>query len=164
MKKILKTIFIVLLIALIIIQFFRPAKNQGEEIAVNQITAVQNVPADVQQILKISCYDCHSNTTRYPWYNNIQPVAWFLNDHIIEGKKQLNFSEFATYPSFRRYKKFKEIQKQIKEDEMPLYSYTIIHRDAILSADHKSTLISWALNSMKEMEANYPPDSLVKPK
>ena len=164
MKRILKTILIVLLIAFIIIQFFRPAKNQGEEIAANQLTAVQNVPADVQQILKVSCNDCHSNTTHYPWYSKIQPVAWFLDDHIIEGKKELNFSVFATYPTFRQYKKFKEIQKQVKEDEMPLYSYTIPHRDAALSADQKTTLINWAANSMKDMEAKYPADSLVKPK
>jgi predicted ATPase len=125
---------------------------------------VQNVPENVQQILKVSCYDCHSNTTYYPWYDNIQPVAWVLSDHIIEGKKELNFSEFATYPTYRKYKKFKEIQKQVKEDEMPIFSYTIPHRDAALSAEQKTTLIDWAANSMKEMEAKYPADSLVKPK
>ena len=164
MRKILKTILIVLLIAFIVIQFFRPEKNLGVEVASNQLTAAQNVPENVQQILKVSCYDCHSNTTHYPWYDKIQPVAWFLSDHVIEGKKELNFSEFATYPTYRRYKKFKEIQKQVKEDEMPLYSYTIPHRDATLSAEQKTTLIDWAANSMKDMEANYPVDSLVKPK
>ena len=164
MRRVIKTILVVLLIAFIIIQFFRPKKNLGEEIATNQITAVQNVPDNVQQILKVSCYDCHSNTTHYPWYDNIQPVAWALSDHIIEGKKELNFSEFATYPTFRQYKKFKEIQKQVKEDEMPLFSYTVPHRNAVLSPEQKSTLIDWAANSMKEMEAKYPADSLVKPK
>lgn len=164
MKKVIKTILIVLLIALIIIQFFRPTKNSGEELVANQITAVQNVPADVQQILKVSCNDCHSNTTYYPWYSKIQPVAWFLDDHIIEGKKELNFSEFATYSVNRRYKKFKEIQKQVKEDEMPLFSYTVPHRDAVLSAGQKTTLIDWAANSMKEMEGKYPADSLVRKK
>ena len=164
MKKIIKTVLIVLLIALIVIQFFRPAKNEGVEIAANQITAAQHVPENVQQILKVSCYDCHSNTTYYPWYENIQPVAWFLSDHIIEGKKEINFSEFATYATYRRYKKFKEIQKQVKDGEMPLYSYTIPHRDAALSAEQKTTLIDWAASSMKEMEVKYPADSLVKPK
>lgn len=164
MKKVIKTVLIILLIAFVVIQFFRPEKNLGEEIAANQITAIQNVPNNVQQILKVSCYDCHSNSSHYPWYDNIQPVAWFLHDHIVEGKKELNFSEFATYPTYRRYKKFKEIQKQIKEDEMPLFSYTITHRDAVLSSEQKSTLLDWAANSMKEMEANYPVDSLVRRK
>ncbi|MEO9147125.1 MAG: heme-binding domain-containing protein [Ginsengibacter sp.] len=164
MKKVLKTLLAILLIAFIIIQFIRPSKNEGEEIASNQITAAQQVPEDVQQIIKVSCYDCHSNTTHYPWYSKIQPVAWFLNDHIVEGKKELNFSTFASYPTYRRYKKFKEIGKQVKDGDMPLFSYTLLHRDASLNADKKLLLENWAASSMKEMEAKYPADSLVKPK
>ena len=164
MKKILKTLLIIIVVALILIQFIRPHRNAGEEIASSQITAVHQVPEDIQQILKVSCYDCHSNTTYYPWYNKIQPVAWFLEKHVTEGKKELNFSEFASYATYRRYKKFKEIQEQLKEDEMPLFSYTIIHRDAVLSAEQKSALINWSAGAMKEMEAQYPADSLVRPK
>ncbi len=164
MKRIIRVVLIILLVALIIIQFIRPAKNAGEEIASNQISAVQTVPDDISKLLKTSCYDCHSNTTYYPWYSNFQPAAWFLHDHIVEGKKELNFSEFASYRPYRQYKKFKEIQKQIKEDEMPLFSYTLIHRDAVLTADQKTAIINWAGNAMKEMEAKFPADSLVKPK
>ena len=164
MKKILKALLIIIAVALILIQFIRPQKNADEEIASNQITAVQQVPEDVKHLLKISCYDCHSNTTYYPWYNKIQPVAWFLEKHVREGKGELNFSEFASYPPYRRYKKFKEIQEQIKEDEMPLLSYTIPHRNAVLNAEQKSALITWSADAMKEMEANYPADSLAKPK
>ncbi|MEO5967328.1 MAG: heme-binding domain-containing protein [Ferruginibacter sp.] len=164
MKKILKVLAIILLIAFIIIQFIRPSKNAGEEISTNQISAAQIVPDDISNLLKTSCYDCHSNTTVYPWYANIQPAAWFLNDHIVDGKKELNFSQFASYPPYRRYKKFKEIQKQIKEDEMPLFSYTLLHRDAVLTADQKTALINWAGTNMKEMEAKYPADSLIRPK
>lgn len=164
MKKILKTILIVLLIAFIIIQFIRPEKNSGEEIATNQITAKYQIPQNVQQILNVSCYNCHSNTTHYPWYSNIQPVAWVLDDHIVEGKKELNFSTFMNYPVWRQYKKFKEIGKEVKDGDMPMSSYTLLHRDAVLSADQKLILENWAANLMKEMEAQYPADSLVKPK
>jgi len=164
MKKILKALLFFLLAVLVIIQFIRPAKNEGQEIASNQITAIHQVPEDVQQILKVSCYDCHSNTTHYPWYSKIQPVAWFLNDHIIEGKRELNFSAFATYPAYRRYKKFKEIGEQVRDGDMPLFSYTIPHRDAALNANQKLILENWAANAMKEMERQYPPDSLVRPK
>lgn len=153
-----------LAVALIVIQFIRPTKNAGEEIAANQITAIHPIPDDVQQILKASCNDCHSNTTQYPWYSKIQPVAWVLDDHIVEGKKELNFSTFATYPAYRRYKKFKEIGKEVKDDEMPIYSYTLVHRDASLNEDQKLLLANWAAGAMKEMEAKYPADSLSKPK
>jgi hypothetical protein len=164
MKKTLKIVVIIFIIAFIIIQFIRPSKNIGEEIAANQITAVQQVPDDVQQILKVSCNDCHSNTTYYPWYSKIQPAAWFLDDHIVEGKKELNFSEFANYPTYRRYKKFKEIGKEVKGGDMPMNSYTLLHRDASLNADQKLLIENWASSAMKEMEGKYPADSLVKPK
>jgi hypothetical protein len=164
MKKILKVFLVIILIAFILIQFIRPTKNAGEEVAQNQITATHQIPDNVQQILKVSCYDCHSNTTYYPWYSKIQPVAWFLDDHIMEGKRELNFSTFTTYPAWRQYKKFKEIGKEVKEGEMPMFSYTLLHRDAVLNVDQKLSIQSWAVNSMKKMEAQYPADSLVKPK
>ena len=163
MKKILKVFLVIILIAFILIQFIRPTKNAGEEVAQNQITATHQIPDNVQQILKVSCYDCHSNTTYYPWYSKIQPVAWFLDDHIMEGKRELNFSTFTTYPAWRQYKKLKEIGKEVKEGEMPMFSYTLLHRDAVLNVDQKLSIQSWVINSMKEMEARYPADSLVKP-
>jgi mono/diheme cytochrome c family protein len=164
MKKLLKTLLIILVIVFILIQFIRPEKNSGEEIAANQIAAVQQVPDNVQQIFKTSCNDCHSNTTHYPWYSKIQPMAWFLDDHIVEGKKELNFSVFATYPAFRRYKKLKEIGKEVKDGDMPIFSYTLIHRDALLNDDQKLLIENWVANAVKEMEAKYPADSLVRPK
>ncbi len=164
MKKVLKTVLIIIVIAFIVIQFIRPSKTAGEEIASNQITAIHQIPDDVQQILKVSCNDCHSNTTQYPWYSKIQPVAWILNNHIVEGKKELNFSEFATYPAYGRYKKFKEISKEVKDGDMPMSSYTLIHRDASLNEDQKLSIENWSASLMKEMEAKYPADSLSKPK
>jgi hypothetical protein len=164
MKKVLKIVLAIIIIIFIVIQFIRPTKNVGEEIAANQITAVQQVPDDVQHILKVSCYDCHSNTTYYPWYSEIQPVTWFLDDHIVEGKKELNFSEFANYPTYRRYKKLKEIGKEVKKGDMPIPSYTLVHRDASLNADQKLLIENWVADAMKEMEAKYPAGSLKKPK
>ena len=74
----------------------------------------------------------------------------------------MNFSIFATYPAYRRYKKFKEIGKEVKDGDMPIFSYTLLHRDASLNADQKLLIENWAANAMKEMEAKYPADSLVK--
>ncbi len=163
MRKIIKIVLIILLIIFISIQFFRPAKNTGEEIAENQISSSHAVPADVHQILKVSCFDCHSNTTRYPWYWNMEPGAWILSDHFNEGKREVNFSVFSTYPAYKQYKKFKEIGEQVKQGDMPLTSYLLIHWDAVLNSEQKTILENWAANSMKEMEKRFPPDSLKKP-
>jgi len=164
MKKLFKIILIILIVFLVVIQFIRPEENSGTEIAADQITAKYTIPDTVQKILKVSCYDCHSNTTVYPYYWKIQPVAWFLNNHIDEGKRHLNFSVFATYPLWRQYQSFKEIGKEVKDGDMPLSSYTLIHRDAVLNKDQQLSIENWAATSMKEMQDKYPADSLVNPK
>lgn len=164
MKKILRTILILLLLTFVIIQFIRPVENKNDEIAQDQITAAYPVSDSVMKNLKVSCYDCHSNTTLYPFYWRIQPVAWFLNNHIIDGKRHLNFSEFTTYPLWRQHNAFKDIVAQLKKNEMPLTSYTLIHRNAILTPDEKRRMEDWATAQMKEMEARYPADSLARPK
>ena len=87
-------VMLVLLVVFIAMQFFRPAINTNTKELQNDFEKRMNVPTDVAALLKTACYDCHSNNTRYPWYNNIQPVAWWLNDHVIDGKKELNFDEY----------------------------------------------------------------------
>jgi hypothetical protein len=163
MKKIFKRLLLLLLIAFIAIQFFRPAKNISTGRTTNDITAKYNVPQDVQNILKTSCYDCHSNNTVYPWYSNIQPVAWWLKDHIDEGKRELNFSEFATYRIGRQYRKLEEINEEVKEDKMPLSSYTLIHGDAKLNEQQKLLLANWVVALRDSIKAQYPEDSLKRP-
>lgn len=139
----LRKILIGLLVVLVIIQFIRPERNKSGEIGQYDITKVYNVPADVQQILKRACYDCHSNNTTYPWYANIQPVGFWLQNHINEGKEHLNFSEFGELDEKKRAHAFEEIAEVIDEDEMPLKSYTIVHTNSKLSQSDKDVLLKW---------------------
>jgi hypothetical protein len=164
MKKKLRNIFLLLLAIFIIIQFFRPAKNIAPDATAykNDISTVYIIPDSIHQLLKSSCYDCHSNNTQYPWYNNIQPVAWWLNNHVSNGKKALNFSEFATYPIRRKYNKLDGLVKEVQSGDMPLSSYTLIHRYAILNPDQKKELIDWATILRDSIKANTPADSLKK--
>ena len=157
-----KKILLVLLIILVVIQFLKPKKNihPGPEPA--DISTLYPVPANVDSILVVACKDCHSNNTRYPWYNNIQPVAWFLANHVNDGKRSFNLNEFATDPVARQYDKIEEIKKQIDKGDMPLSSYTLIHKDAVLSDAQKKTVINWSENIRQQMEAKYPKDSLVR--
>jgi mono/diheme cytochrome c family protein len=165
-KKILKRTLLVLLLAFVVIQFFRPVKNTagGPEAFAKDIATAHDVPADVQLIFQKACYDCHSNNTAYPWYSYIQPVAWWLNDHVKEGKKELNFSEFAGYSIRRKYKKLEEINKEVKEGEMPLESYTLIHTDAKLSDAERLAIANWVTSLRDSMKRVYPEDSLVRKK
>ncbi len=155
-KKILRTSLLVLLAALVIIQFIHPAKNISTTASPKDIAVLYPMPDSVHQILQKACYDCHSNNTRYPWYNNIQPVAWWLNDHISDGKEELNFSEFGNRPLAKQAKKLKKIAHEVQEGGMPLGSYTWIHRDAILTDNEKNILIDWATNLSNQIAAQAP--------
>ena len=160
-----KKIILALIVLLLLMQFYPRAKKNIELSKTNHdITAAHIVPDSVEAILKTSCYDCHSNNTFYPWYNNLQPINWWLNDHTEEGKKELNFSEFAQYRIGRQYRKLDEISKQIEEDEMPLKSYTLIHRSAILNEEQKKTLANWTNMLRDSIKNNYPADSLKRKK
>lgn len=164
LKKILKRAFQILIVVLIVIQFIRPEKNIAEGISNNDISKIYLVPENVQAILKTSCYDCHSNNTVYPWYSKIQPVAWWLNNHIVEGKRELNFSEFASYRIGRQYRKLDEINREVKEDAMPLNSYLWIHKNAKLDEQQKLTVANWVTALRDSIKAKYPEDSLVRRK
>ncbi|HTB52406.1 MAG TPA: heme-binding domain-containing protein [Ferruginibacter sp.] len=163
-KKSLSISFFILPAVFIIIQFFHPTKNTTSDISIykNDISTIYFVPDNVHQILKASCYDCHSNNTQYPWYNNIQPVAWWLDHHVKEGKRALNFSEFASYSIRKKYKKLDGLIKEIQSDKMPLPSYTLIHRYAILTPDQKDKLINWATAIRDSIKSSTPADSLIK--
>lgn len=162
--KFIRRFLVFMLAALVVIQFFRPSKNIAEGIALNDISTKYTVPDSIAAILKVACNDCHSNNSRYPWYWNFQPVAWFLNGHITAGKGHLNFSDFAAYPIARQYKMFDNINKEIKGGGMPLGSYTLIHRDAILSDNDKAAFAAWTAGARKQIENHYPPDSLIMKK
>lgn len=158
--KILKRIILPLIAVFITIQFFRPEKNISAAPQANHISGKFRMPDDLSQILSESCYDCHSNNTRYPWYNHIQPLTWWLNDHVTEGKKHLNFDIYTSYNLRRQYHKFEEIVEMVKDDEMPLSSYVFGHPGAALTPEEKSKIIAWCNFNMDEMKSIYPADSL----
>ena len=143
-----KKILIALLAILVIIQFIRPAKNVSAEVVTeNDISKVYALPQDLHETLKKKCYDCHSNNTTYPWYWNFQPIAWWLNNHIQEGKSELNFSEFKTYEQKKALHKLEELGEVAEENTMPLRSYTILHPETALTEDDKTAIYAW-LESM----------------
>lgn len=143
-KKRLRNAVIAIVILVMLAQLIQNNSNNGEAASPNDITHAVTVPTTVLQTLQTSCYDCHSNHTNYPWYAHIQPTGWWLNDHIDDGKRALNFSEFNTYTMKRKSKKLEDIAEVIEKGEMPLDSYLWIHRDAKLTKAQADELINWA--------------------
>ena len=161
-----KKIAYVLLVALVVMQFIRPARNISTEESANHISKKYTVSASVNGIMEKACYDCHSNNTVYPWYANIQPVGFWLDDHVKEGKGELNFSEFLTYSPKKARHKMEKVVEEVKEGGMPLDSYTWIHKNAILTQEEKSELTTWADTLAKQiaMENNLPPSEKKPPR
>lgn len=159
-----KKILTLLLVALVVIQFIRPAKNESAEMSANDIEKHYAVPENVKGILKKACRDCHSNNTEYPWYSNIQPVAWWLNGHIVDGKKHFNLSEFASYPPKKADHKLEELIESQEDHWMPLESYTIVHKEAILTQTETQEVIAWANALRKEIQTAHAADFLKKDK
>ena len=133
----------VLLILLIGIQFIRPARNYSQAISEQSLGRLYEVPDTVSWVLQKACFDCHSNTTKYPWYSNVQPFGWMLANHIRKGKTDLNFDEFGTYSARKQKNKLKAIVNEIRDNKMPLRSYTWLHKDARLNEKEKQLLINW---------------------
>lgn len=134
----------VLVVAIVlVIQVIPVERNVSTVPAGQSFERTEKVPANVAAILKVSCYDCHSNNTLYPWYSVLQPGAWFMAQHIKKGKEELNFDEFNNYSKRRKKAKIKSIISQIEKDEMPLKSYRMMHGNARLSADEKKELLDF---------------------
>lgn len=143
-----RKILIILTIVFVGIQFVPVALNQSEEVLKNDIIVALNPPEEIAMILKISCYDCHSNNTIYPWYDKIAPVSWWVANHVEEAKDELNFSEWMSFSQKRKTKKLKEIIEELDEEEMPLESYLIMHGNAKLSEAQVEALKKW-VNTIK---------------
>jgi hypothetical protein len=149
----LKKIGIGLLVVLVLIQFIRPAKNSAPGLSANDISLTYaSMPKDVHALLVKKCYDCHSHSTQYPWYASVQPMAWWLNSHIEEGKEHLNFSEFKNYDQDKAAEKLEEVSEAVTEGWMPLDSYTMIHKEAKITPQDAELINSW-INSLGVKES-----------
>ena len=149
--KILKKIVLLLLIILLISQFFGPEKNEGSLESVTTFISETGPPEDVHKILKESCFDCHSNVTRYPWYNNITPVNYWLEEHVKDGKKHLNFSKWSEYSLKKKEHKMDELHEEVTKKKMPLDSYTWTHSEANLTQEQIDAVVTWG----KKVQADY---------
>ncbi|MBL0743370.1 heme-binding domain-containing protein [Chryseolinea lacunae] len=139
-----KKIALGVLALLVIIQLFRPEKNVSTEIVTaDDISKKYAITEDVHQILIKKCYDCHSNNTIYPWYYNIQPVAWWMAHHVNDGKRHLNFSTFKTYSDKKAVHKMEELSEAVNDGWMPLDSYLWIHKEATITAADRDAINGW---------------------
>ncbi|WP_299222363.1 heme-binding domain-containing protein [uncultured Aquimarina sp.] len=137
-----KKIGISLVILIVILQFFRPDKNESGYETIAAFEAQTMPSSEVKEILRANCYDCHSSQTQYPWYAEITPVNYWLADHIAHGKGHFDASAWDAYTDKKKDHKLEELIEMVEDKTMPLDSYTWIHGK--LSEEDAQKLINWA--------------------
>lgn len=156
MRRSIRKILLFGLIIFLLMQLYQPDRNSDNgQVLSRHISKVYPMPQNVSAIFQESCYDCHSNNTHYPWYSYMQPVRLWMEQHIMDGKKDLNFSEFGNYSKRKQESKFKSMIKQVQSGEMPLDSYTMIHKNAKLSDEKKKVLIGWIKKIQDSLSTDY---------
>jgi len=141
-----------LVILLLAAQFVRPAKTNPASDESRAIQSHVEMNSEVSDILGRACYDCHSNATHWPWYSQVAPVSWFLVSHVNDGRRHLNFSEWAKYDRSKAAKKMQEIDEEVTNKAMPLSSYTLLHPEARLSDQERALISAWAKAESKRID------------
>ena len=150
MKKFLRIGLLVLVLIFIVIQFFRPEKN-SEEMTASHLYEQNNIPEDIQVILKNVCLDCHSSQTTYLWFHRIAPVSWMINNHITDGKEELNLSEWGQLDMLGKLTALDKMKEEVEKGNMPLKPYILMHPKARLSEEQKNRFYDWIEKLSEEM-------------
>jgi hypothetical protein len=142
-KQILKWLVIVGVVAVIGIQFVRPARTNPSVDETHTIFAHTQMTPEVTAIINRSCADCHSNKTVWPWYSNLAPISWFVAGHVDHGRKTMNLSEWGSLNHDRQDRRLRQICDEVQDGAMPLSSYTPMHPGSKLTAAEVKTLCDW---------------------
>lgn len=151
MRKVLKWLLLGIVVLFIAVQFVRPARTNPSVDQTQTINAHLQITPPVAAILDRSCHDCHSNSTRWPWYSHVAPASWFLIDHVNSGRSHLNFSEWGKLDKREADKKLEEMCEEVSDKLMPIDSYTWIHRSAKLSDADIKVICDWTEAERKRL-------------
>ncbi|NPA66881.1 MAG: heme-binding domain-containing protein [Epsilonproteobacteria bacterium] len=100
-------------------------------------------PKEVMDIFQRSCFDCHSNRTKWPWYSSVFPMSWSVRDHVKNGRTALNFDKWNSYSKEKQAKLRQNIATKAGRT-MPLADYLWLHEDAKLTKSELETIQKWA--------------------
>lgn len=141
-------LLVILLVLFIAIQFIRPERNIETNPSRYDIFHKTSQPIEISIMVQSACYDCHSNSTAYPWYASVAPASWIIAYHVKEGKDHLNFSDWKLLDSSQQQHALEDMIEVLEKGEMPLKPYQWLHKDAKLTAAKSEQIINWA----KEMK------------
>jgi hypothetical protein len=116
------------------LQFMRPKQSNPP------LTAEIVAPPEVKAIFKHSCYSCHSNETKLPWFDQMVPAYWIVSSDVQRARAHLNFSEIAALPEEQQRLALFDDFNQIQLGAMPLPSYRMVHPNSAVTPEQLDTL------------------------
>ena len=96
-----------------------------------------------------ACFDCHSNTTRWPWYSRLAPASWLVQYDVNQGREHLNLSEWQ-----RPQRHATDAADQVRRGAMPPAPYTAMHPDARLTDVEVADLIQGLSRTLGESDVS----------
>ena len=152
-RTILKWLLVIGVCVFVVLQFFGPARTNPTAAQSLALESHVQVPPNVKGILERSCADCHSNNTRWPFYSRVAPVSWFVIDHVDDGRRELNFSEWGNYDKRQQNHRLEDMCELVGDGEMPLSSYTPLHPGSKLTPEDIKTLCDWTKAASIQLES-----------
>ena len=141
-----KAFWLIIFFLFVIIQFVPAGKPDTIPENENDLIYNNHIPESIVNILKTSCYDCHSNETSFPWYSHVAPVSWLINRDVIKGREELNFSEWESQSKMDKAKNIDKIIDEVEGGKMPMRIYILMHSEAKLNEDARQQFVDWADN------------------
>jgi len=148
-----RVVALIAVVAVVAIQLYRPAKTNPHEDATKTLPASTQVPADVAQTLDRSCSDCHTYRTVWPKYSYVAPVSWLITDDVNEGRRHVNFSDWASYSLERQQRRLGEICDEVTDGGMPLRQYTWMHKGTALDQQQRDAICAWTKAEQQRITA-----------
>ena len=145
-----KKILLALLIIFLLMQVIRIDKDNPSDDPTLDLVSQVEAPDEMKNLITIACYDCHSNSTIYPWYTNVAPVSWWVKGHINGARESMNFSKWFEYDEHQQKEALEACSKVLEETRMPPLSYMIGHKDAWLSDEQRTSLLTWFAQEAKK--------------
>jgi len=150
MRRVLKMALLAGVAIVLVMQVFRPARTNPPVDPARTLQASAHLSPEVAAIFDRACLDCHSYQTRWPWYTEVVPVSWFIANHVAQGRRHMNFSQWPEKPKVQNHD-LAEICEQVKRGEMPLSSYLWIHRASRLAPGEAEAICAWTKSEQERL-------------
>ncbi len=123
----------------------RPTNAQVD--AAHTLRANVNLTPQVSALLERACENCHSQTTKWPWYSRVAPISWQVVKDVDNARKAMDFSEWSTHLGRRPQIAASALLaccSDLERKRMPSRIYLLLHPEARLNDEDRKVICEWS--------------------